>query len=74
MNMMMMPAVVAGTFPTGFDIMEAARGDAGYSPVCHVSLYTPDDGMNPKTDIAQLSTAEQASAMDGGFTYCFQTM
>jgi len=67
---------VAGGPGTGWDILDAARGETGYSPVCHVITYTPDDPLNPKTSMADLSPTELASAAsataDQGFFFCFQ--
>jgi hypothetical protein len=72
--MTMMPVTMpgAGGVGTGFDILTAARGDANYSPICHINNYTPDDPLKPKSSIDDLSMAETTGAKDGGFVYCFQ--
>jgi hypothetical protein len=72
MTMMDVTMPGMGGLGTGYDILQAARGDADYSPVCHVNIYTPDDPLHPPASIDDLSPAELASAMDGGFVYCFQ--
>lgn len=38
----------------GLDVLDAARGDAGYSPVCRVLSYEPKDPRQPATDAAQI--------------------
>jgi hypothetical protein len=73
----MMPAAVPNALGGGFDILEAARGDSAYSPVCEVWTYTPDLDANglpiARTAISDLSQAESASAMaTGDLVYCFQ--
>jgi hypothetical protein len=60
-----------------FDILEAIRGDAKYSPVCEVWAYDPDlDATGipvPATDINGLSQTEQVSAMaTGTYVFCLQ--
>jgi hypothetical protein len=73
-NMVAVP--VAGGPGTGWDILDAARGEAGYSPVCHVLSYVPDDALHPKKSVADLSATELASAgsatADLGFFFCLQ--
>ncbi len=61
----------------GFDLLEGARGDSAYSPVCEVWSYDPDTDQNgvpqPETDVSLLSPTEQASAAPSGtYVYCFQ--
>jgi hypothetical protein len=61
----------------GFDILEAGRGDAAYSPICEVVTYDPDldADMLPvlKGSVADLTQAELATAMPTGeLVYCFQ--
>ncbi len=72
----MNPVGVAGGVGTGYDILEAKRGDANYSPVCHVISYQPDDPLHPKTDAADLSDAELQSTgladSDQGYIFCLQ--
>lgn len=64
----------AGDAP--WHILQSTRGSAGYSPVCHVLSYTPDDPLHPETDSTKLSAAELQSAgtadADLGYVYCFQ--
>jgi len=76
MDANMNPVPVAGGPGMGWDILDAARGQSGYSPVCHVLTYVPDDPLNPKTSTADLSAAELASAgsatADQGFFFCLQ--
>lgn len=69
--MTMMPAATMATGPgTGYDLVEAARGDAGYSPVCQVFSFTPADPMNPPTTIAAI---DMATVMDTKtYVYCLQ--
>ncbi len=61
----------------GFDVidgvnsMNGARGQAGYSPICHVLTYTPADPTAPAVDPADIDP----STLDpdtGTFIYCFQ--
>jgi len=67
---------VAGSVGAGYDLLDFARGETDYSPVCHILTYTPDDPLNPKTSVADLSATELASAAsadaDGGYVFCFQ--
>ena len=48
----------------------------GYTPVCHVVSYVPDDPIHPKKSVADLSDTELASAgsatADQGFVFCLQ--
>ncbi len=75
--MTMMPAAVDNKPFTGSDILEAARGDAAYSPICEVWVYDADLDMNglpvAKQSVGDLSDAEKKSAMaTGDLAYCFQ--
>lgn len=67
---------VPGSLGSGYDLLDAARGEAGYSPVCHVLAYTPDDPLTPKTSVGELSQTELASAAsadaDLGYVFCLQ--
>jgi len=74
---MMMPAAVANDIGGGFDILEAARGDAAYSPICEVWTYDPDldADMLPiaRTSVGDLSATEMASAAaTGDLVFCLQ--
>jgi hypothetical protein len=79
-EMTMMETVVPapGELGAGFDILEAARGDAAYSPICEVFSYDPDvdaDGLpvELKSSIADLTQTELATlAPTGDLVYCFQ--
>jgi hypothetical protein len=64
------PAVVAsgGTPGTGFDVLQATRGSAGYSPVCHIFTFDGDP-KNLPTDATKIENATDTMT----FTYCFQT-
>jgi hypothetical protein len=66
----------AGGVGSGWDLLDAARGETGYSPVCHALTYVPDDPLNPKTSIKDLSPTEMASAAsataDQGYFFCLQ--
>jgi hypothetical protein len=65
-----------GGVGTNWDIVEAGRAGKGYTPVCHVITYTPDDPLHPKKAVADLSATELASAgsaaADQGYVFCFQ--
>lgn len=74
-----------GRIGAGFDILEARRSDADYSPVCEVFTYArdmapmPPAGMMPPaptfpTAIDQLSPTEVASLMPATprYTFCLQ--
>jgi len=72
--------VVPGGPGIGLDVLEGARGDAKYSPLCHVFLYYHD----PATDTAKsvdevMAAAMQAPQGQQGLTdtmtyvYCLQT-
>jgi hypothetical protein len=57
----------------GADGGSPARGDAGYSPICSVRTFTPDDPTAPPTDPgdgSQLNLDDDA----GVFVYCFQVV
>ena len=74
-----------GALGGGFDILDAARGDSAYSPICEVWAYEPDTVVDPadptmmamlpdpKTSVTDLSNTEMASAAPtGDLVYCFQ--
>ena len=77
-DMTMMPIAVPADPFTGNDILEAGRGDAGYSPICEVWSYDPD--LDPVTMLpvargsaAELTATEMGTAMaTGQLVYCFQ--
>jgi hypothetical protein len=59
-----------GAFGKGFDVLEAARGQAGYSPLCQVFSFKPADPNALPTDPAAI---DQATVMDTGtYVYCLQ--
>jgi hypothetical protein len=63
------PAVVANSDPgSGLDLLEARRGDAGYSPFCRISLYTP-----PFPGVPLLSADPSQTTATDRYVYCLQT-
>jgi hypothetical protein len=60
----------AGALGDGFDILDAARDDAGYSPLCHVFRFVPADPLHPPTsaDDIDATTLEDS----GTFVWCLQ--
>jgi hypothetical protein len=69
------PAAVPtmGTPGSGFDVLTAARGAAGYSPVCQVMTFVPADPMNPPTSVADIDMTTVMPAPTP-FLYCFQVL
>jgi hypothetical protein len=66
-----MGGVTAGTPGMGFDVMQFQRGDAGYSPLCHVLFFAPVDPMNLPTSFDQVDmTTVQPDT--GTFIACIQ--
>ena len=77
MTMMDVTTDEPGAQGTGMDILEAARGDAMYSPICEVFTYDPDVDVDghpiAKFSVGDLSAAEMASATPtGDLIYCLQ--
>jgi len=56
---------------SGFDLLTAARGSAGYSPICQVMTFVPADPLNPPTSVAAIDMATVMPAPTP-FLYCFQ--
>lgn len=71
-----MSATGPGAAGAGYDVIEFARGEAGYSPLCQVITYAtpmpmlPDDLPKSATDIV---TNYQATFQNGEVFYCLQT-
>lgn len=59
-----------GALGDGFDLLDAARGEPGYSPLCHVFSFAPADPQHPPTSAAALDPA--ALADTGRFVWCLQ--
>ncbi|HZS38794.1 MAG TPA: hypothetical protein VFF06_18305 [Polyangia bacterium] len=53
-----MGGVMPGTPGAGNDILQFARTDAGYSPLCHIIMYTPTDPTMLETEFSQVTAAE----------------
>jgi hypothetical protein len=62
----------------GFDVIagvngaSGARGQAGYSPLCHVMTYTPTPGGPPATDPDNVQGAGTLDMDTGTYVYCLQ--
>lgn len=56
---------------SGYDVLEAARGTSGYSPVCRVMTFVPADPMNPPTSVAAIDMTTVMPAPTP-FLYCLQ--
>jgi len=69
-----------GAVSTGYDVIAAARGDTGYSPVCQVFTYTPVTGTLATalpTDMATIEDttgplAKTIKAASTPYIYCLQ--
>jgi hypothetical protein len=61
-----------GGLGKGYDILDARRGDDGYSPLCEIVGFTPSDPLHPRKDKAALDASELGSAHTLGFVYCLQ--
>jgi hypothetical protein len=57
---------------SGFDVLQAKRGDANYSPICHVQVFTPVDGSPLPTSEADIPTATLTEAPTP-YIFCLQT-
>lgn len=63
---------VAGAPGQGYDVLQARRGEPGYSPLCQIFSYVPTDPSAPASDAAAIdSVANQVSDM-GSYVYCLQ--
>lgn len=59
-----------GARGSGFDVLEARRGEPGYSPLCRVWSFDPADPQHPPTSAADI---DAAGARDtGAFVWCLQ--
>jgi hypothetical protein len=67
------PATVptGGVPGSGYDVLHAARGSDGYSPICQVMTFNPADPMNPPTDEAAIDMTTVMPAPTP-FVYCLQ--
>lgn len=61
-----------GSPGAGFDLVEARRGDAAYSPLCHVFSYVPSDPNAPARDVAEIDAAINQVTDTGSYVYCLQ--
>jgi hypothetical protein len=55
---------------TPSDVLQFKRGEPGYSPLCHVMIYTPPDPANPAMN--PKDAAMIAMSTPGKFVYCLQ--
>lgn len=55
----------------GHDVLQAARGTSGYSPVCRVMTFVPADPLNPPTSVAAIDMTTAMPAPTP-FIYCLQ--
>ncbi len=63
------PALVPNSEPgSGLDLLEARRGDAGYSPFCRISLYQP-----PFPGVPMLNPDPSQTTATDRYVYCLQT-
>src|SRR5207253_5963478 len=53
----------------GFDLVEARRGEAGYSPLCQAFAYDPPDPSRLPTSVDEASALPHTPM---GLVYCFQ--
>lgn len=60
----------AGTLGAGFDIVDARRGEPGYSPLCHVFSFVPADPLHPPTSAADIDATQLHDT--GTFVWCLQ--
>lgn len=64
-----------GALGQGHDVLQAARGEPGYSALCQVFTYTAADPENPATDAAQIEMDVMAMPMPDPMTpfiFCLQ--
>ena len=62
--------VRAGKLGDNHDILDARRGEPGYSPVCHVFSFVPADPLNPPTSASDIDATQLHDT--GSFVYCLQ--
>jgi hypothetical protein len=60
----------AGALGSGFDLLDAARGEPGYSPLCHVFSFAPADPLAPAVSAAELDPSLLHDT--GAFVWCLQ--
>jgi hypothetical protein len=60
----------SGKLGSGYDILEARRGEAGYSPFCHVFSFVPADPLHPPTNAADIDASQLHDT--GTFVWCLQ--
>jgi hypothetical protein len=65
------PTPTMGAPGSGYDVLQAARGTAGYSPICRVMTFVPADPMNPPTSEAAIDMTTVMPAPTP-FLYCLQ--
>jgi hypothetical protein len=65
------PVPTMGEPGQGYDLLDAARGSAGYSPICSVMTFVPADPMNPPTSVATIDMTTLMPAPTP-FIYCLQ--
>jgi hypothetical protein len=64
--------VVVGTgkLGAGFDILDARRGEPGYSPLCKVFSFVPRDPLNPATSASMIDALDLHDT--GTWVWCIQ--
>lgn len=59
-----------GHLGDGYDILDAVRGEPGYSPLCRVFSFVPADPLHPPTSAADIDAAQLHDS--GTFVWCLQ--
>jgi len=59
-----------GALGDGYDILDAVRGEPGYSPLCRVFSFVPADPLHPAASAADIDAAQLHDT--GGFVWCLQ--
>ena len=59
-----------GALGDGYDILDAARGEPGYSPLCRVFSFVPADPLHPPASAADIDAAQLHDT--GSFVWCLQ--
>jgi len=60
----------AGHLGDGFDVLDAVRGEPGYSPLCRVFSFVPADPLHPPTSAAAIDATQLHDT--GTFVWCLQ--
>ena len=60
----------AGKLGAGFDVLDAHRGEPGYSPLCHVFSFVPADPLHPATSADQIDATQLHDT--GSYLWCLQ--